>query len=65
MKNYVGKRCWQANGRTTIIFGNVVSQKMENKWLLVEVRWDHNPITTWEKILNVSFEEINSWKLIS
>ena len=65
MKSYIGKRCWQAQGFTSIKFGNVVNQKMDNDWLLVEIRWDGKPITTWERVVNVSFEEINSWNLVS
>ena len=64
MKDYVGKRCWQAHGYVHIGFGNVIGQKMEDKWLLVEVLWDTGA-TSWEKIVNVSFQEINSWKLSS
>jgi hypothetical protein len=58
MKDHVGKRCWQARGFVHIGFGNVISQKMDDSgWLLVEVRWDTGQ-TSWEKIVNVSFKEI-------
>lgn len=57
MKDYVGKVCWQAFGYSSINFGVVISQKMEESgWLLVEVKWDRTEETTWEKILNVSFK---------
>ena len=65
MKSYIGKRCWQARGFTTLSFGNIVNQKMENDWLLVEVRWSASGDATWERVVNVSFECINSWKLTS
>ena len=65
MKDYIGKRCWQARGYTTVLFGNVIDQKMEDKWLMLQIKWDHSPITTWETVVNVSFQEINSWKLTS
>ena len=58
MKDYVGKRCWQAHGFVHIGFGKVIKQKMENKWLLVQVQWDTGD-TSWEKIVNVSFKEIH------
>lgn len=65
MESYIGKRCWQTSGYTNIKFGNVLNQRMENDWLLVEVQWDGRPITTWERVVNVSFDDICSWKLIS
>ena len=64
MKDYIGQRCWQASGFVNIAFGNVINQKMENKWLLVEVMWD-NGRTSWEKIVNVSFKPINSWSFVN
>lgn len=57
MKDYKGKVCWQAFGFSTINFGVVVDQKLEdNGWLMLQVKWDRNNSTTWEKVLNLSFE---------
>ena len=55
-KDYVGKKCWQARGYTTIKFGTILSQRIDNGWRMVCVKWDNDPITTWEKVNNVSFE---------
>ena len=56
MKNHIGKVCWQAHGYSSIKVGVVVAQKMQEKWLLVQVKWDRSGELTWEKILNVSFK---------
>ena len=63
MKDYIGNRCWQAHGFVHVKFGNVIGQKTEDKWLLVQVQWDTGNIS-WEKIVNVSFREINGWKFV-
>jgi hypothetical protein len=57
MKNYIGKNCWQASGFKTVCFGTVVDQKMENKWLLLKVSWNHNSSLTWEKVANLGFKD--------
>ena len=62
MKSYIGKRCWQTTGYTRLRVGEVAAQKMKDKWLLVLVNWDNSPTPTWEKILNVSFEDIPKLK---
>ena len=58
MKNYVGKRCWQAHGFKSIAMGAIVDQKMENLWLLVLVKWDAGQ-STWERVVNVSFDSLH------
>ena len=54
MKDYVGKRCWQAWGYASITVGTVKEQEMREKWLVLKVVWD-NGSTTWEKAINLSF----------
>tara|TARA_B100000963_G_C22574184_1_gene647568 strand:- start:210 stop:398 length:189 start_codon:yes stop_codon:yes gene_type:complete len=55
MKDYIGKVCWQARGYSSIRFGVVIDQKMEDKWLMFKVSWDNCIEESWEKCLNVSF----------
>lgn len=55
--NYIGKNCWQASGFKTVYFGTVIDQKIENKWVLLKVEWDHTSCSSWEKIVNLGFED--------
>lgn len=55
--NYIGKDCWQASGFKTVYFGTVIEQKMEDSWLLLKVKWNHNSNQTWEKVSNLGFED--------
>jgi len=55
MKNYIGKKCWQAVGYACIKFGSIVDQKMEGKWLVLKVNWKKSNDFSWEKINNISF----------
>ena len=54
MKNYVGKRCWQAWGYSSMSVGTVKEQEMRDKWLVLKVVWD-NGSSSWEKAINLSF----------
>ena len=55
--NYIGKDYWQASGFKTVYFGTVIEQKMEDSWLLLKVKWNHNSNQTWEKVANLGFED--------
>ena len=62
--NYIGKDCWQTAGFKTVYFGTVIAQKMENNWLLLKVKWNHNSSKTWEKAANIGFKDPKRYNII-
>lgn len=57
MENYIGKKCFQCHGFKTVIFGHIIDQKLDGKWLTVLVSWEHSSEQTWEKAQNVGFTD--------
>jgi len=55
VKNYIGKKCWQATSQVSIRVGSVVRQDMRDGWLVVLVMW-RDRLATWERVANVSFD---------
>lgn len=59
MKNYKNKKCWQATTQVNLKKGFVTDQKTSKTgWLMLFIQWEDGS-STWEKILNVSFDFSN------
>jgi len=55
MKDFVNKTVFRCVGYDKIYFGRVLNQKMQDKWLWLQIKWEDTSVELeeWHKVVNV------------